>query len=367
MTLDKKVEHNNIETYLHQELIFDILVRLPADDLHKSMRYVCKAWANLVIDPLFIEAHLLRANTGLFVESVDYPSCASFFEIKAGEFRMTELKGPFPGRMISSCDGVALFTDPIDHRCHHVANLVTKEVVTLPNLDVPHNLDYFSSSIARISLTGEFKVVHAYEYSNKVCHWLLFTVGVDNSWRQFDFCPAYEIGLLDMDCFPVSAGGVIYWIDFDIKLDGLCYFLALDMGDETFHKVPISSGRPEPLTYLKLGNYLSSFRFNQPNAMQFEVQILKDLRQGEWIKLYMINLDLGGDSPCDVFCVYPIAWLNADQILILDALTSRGNLLLAYHVKTRETTILEVGTSMHDFSQCHTNSLVSWKTPNSLR
>ncbi|KAK9284048.1 hypothetical protein L1049_012308 [Liquidambar formosana] len=366
MVMDKKIkERNTLNPYLHEDLIFNILVRLPADVLHKSMRLVCKGWANIIRHPLFIEAHLLRANTGIFVESIDSPGCARFFEIKDGEVRVTELKRQFPRRMVASCEGVSLFTDPIDHRALYVANPATLQVTKLPYLNLPPNPLFFSSSIARISPTGQYKVVHAYKDSRKVCHWLLLTVGVDNSWRKIDCHPAIGSGQIDLECFPVSVGGVVYWIDFEFYLDGDNYFLAMDMGDETIHKVPIPSGRTDPCTYLKMGSYLSSFTLILPSTLQFEVCVLKDMCRGEWAKVYVINIGTGGGIPRNLFCVFPIGWINSDQILILEALTSQGDVLLAYNVETQETKLVDFELCGCEFSQIHTNSLVSWITGSS--
>ena len=43
---------------LPEEIIFYILVWLPADILYNSMRYVCQQWYRIIRDPLFIKEHL---------------------------------------------------------------------------------------------------------------------------------------------------------------------------------------------------------------------------------------------------------------------------------------------------------------------
>ncbi|KAA8534573.1 hypothetical protein F0562_032090 [Nyssa sinensis] len=363
MATDKKTKAQDSTTpYLPEELIIKILVRLPAKVLHRSMKLVCKQWACIICDPLFIEAHLCQSKTGLFIGSVGSSCHAHFLEIKCGEFRVTDLRVRFPGRMVASCDGVSLFNDPNSHRSFYVANPATLQVTTLPHLDVPPNPLYYSSCIARIPSTGKFKVVHSYKDLHLEYHWLVLTVGIDNSWRKINCQQAFGNDEIELDCFPVSVAGVIYWTDYDFQLNGINYFLAMDMEDETIVKVPIPSGCAEPCVYLQMGDFLSCFTTNLPTS-QFDILVLKDLQKGEWVKVYEIGMEVGRDVPQDLFFVLPLGWLNNDEVLVLEALTFQGDLHLAYDVKKKETRVVDLSVCGSNFlPHIHIDSLISWMT-----
>ncbi|KAI8006715.1 putative F-box protein [Camellia lanceoleosa] len=359
--MDKKIkEQSNTIPYLPEELIINILMRLPADVLHSSARPVCKRWASIVRDPLFIEAHLQQSKTVLFIEGTGSPKKAHLLEIKGGGFQVTDLRHRFPGRMMASCDGVALFNDPNDNRVFHVANPATLKVLKLPYLDAPSNPLYYSNCIGRVHSTGEYKVVHAYEDLNKEYHWLVLTVGIDNSWRKISCQHPFSREYVDLDNFPVSVGGVIYWTDCDFQVDGFSFFLAMDVDNETIHEVPIPDVSQEPCAYMKMGDYLSGFT-TAPLSLQFEIWVLKDWRQGQWAKLYQVNMEISIDVPQDLFFYLPLGWLNNNEVLILEALTSEGDMYMAYDVKKNEIKIVDLSLCAYDFyAHVHTSTLASW-------
>ncbi|KAI8030769.1 hypothetical protein LOK49_LG01G00311 [Camellia lanceoleosa] len=239
-------ERSNTITCLPEELIINILSRLPAQFLHESVRSVCMRWEYLVNDPFFIEAHLRQSKTGIFIEVIGSPANSYFFETKGGEFSfsLTDYKHEFPGRMIASYDGIALFIDLIDITILYVMNPVTMEKTRLPSLDEPPNPMYYCSCIARGRSTRQYKVVHSYEDFSREFHWVVLT----------------------------------------IEEDGIKHFLAMDVDDETIHKVPIPpSGSIEPSAYMKMGNYLSGF-VTAPLGLQFEIYVLKDWLRENGIK-----------------------------------------------------------------------------------
>ncbi|CAL5322157.1 unnamed protein product [Camellia sinensis] len=356
-------ERRNTITSLPEELIINILSRLPAQLLHESVRSVCMRWEYLVNDPFFIEAHLRQAKTGIFIEVISSPANFYFFETKGGEFSfsLTYYKHEFPGRMIASYDGIALFIDLIDITILYVMNPVTMEKTRLPSLDEPPNPLYYSSCIARGRSTRQYKVVHSYEDLSREYHWVVLTIGIDNSWRRISSEQTFMRGDMELDNFPVSVSGVIYWTDYDFEEeDGIVYFPAMDVDDETIRKVPIPpSGSIEPCAYTKMGNYLSGF-VTAPLSLQFEIYVLKDWLRGEWDKVYEINID----APRGLYFYFPIGWLNDDEMLVLEGLTMEGDIYMAYDVKKNETRVLDLSICGPRFySHVHTNTLVSYRMP----
>ncbi|GFZ11232.1 hypothetical protein Acr_22g0006300 [Actinidia rufa] len=111
-----------------------------------------------------------------------------------------------------------------------------------------------------------------------------------------------------------------------------------------------------------MGDYLSGF-VTALRSLKFEICVLKDWRRGEWTKVYRIDMETSRDVPWDLKVYLPIGWLNDDEVLILESLTSRGDIYLAYDVKRNEANIVDssvCGSNFH--AHTHTNSLVSWQT-----
>lgn len=341
--------------YLPEELIISIVVRLPAKVLHRSMKLVCRHWANIIRDPLFIEAHLRQSKTGLFIRDRG----SQCLEIEGDEFKVTDVRCQFPGRLIGGCDGVLLITDSNNPKSFSVANPVTMQVTMLPNLEVPLNSLYDSTYILHVPSIRKFKLVHLYEDLRSVFRWVVVTVGIDNSWRKIDVQQAFDRHHIGMNWFAVPAGEVVYWPELDFQLDGTRYFLGMDMVDETTYNVPVPFGSVDPCAYVKMGDYLSCFK--KMGSVHFEIFVLKNMQRGEWVKAYDINVMISGRIPLGLTLVLPVCWLKNNDILILEAITSQEDVYLAYDVKKKEIRTMNLSTCCRHFNALiHTDSLLSW-------
>ncbi|KAJ7970519.1 F-box/kelch-repeat protein-like [Quillaja saponaria] len=59
---------------LLNEIIFEILLRVPAEILHHCLRYICRQWHGTISDPFFIHSHLRQSTTGLLMHLRHAPS-----------------------------------------------------------------------------------------------------------------------------------------------------------------------------------------------------------------------------------------------------------------------------------------------------
>ncbi|KAK9279255.1 hypothetical protein L1049_012933 [Liquidambar formosana] len=163
ITCSKRRKRKQDIPHLPKEIIFNILSRLPAGFLHEKGKYVCKTWANIIRDRLFITTHLLHSNAGLFIQNWCRPDDARYLEIEGRMFKMTSLKGHFPGVMLASCEGISLFLRKDPHEMLYVSNNVTMKVAKLPCPPPAIGESFlYRSGITRISHTGAFKVICPY-------------------------------------------------------------------------------------------------------------------------------------------------------------------------------------------------------------
>ncbi|OMO78332.1 hypothetical protein CCACVL1_14475 [Corchorus capsularis] len=151
------------KTYLPDEvIIFGILSRLSIESLHGIMRHVCNTWEEAIRSPQFARTHLQHSKPGLFIQ--DWPKHnpddgACFFQFKEnGKLEITHLnpKKPYPGLILSSCQGLSVFSRHENQywscRKYHtwdkflyVANPVTMDVVVqVPNC-ITSSPNYYNS------------------------------------------------------------------------------------------------------------------------------------------------------------------------------------------------------------------------------
>ena len=100
-------EQKNDIPFVSEDIIFHILVCLPAEFLHYCGKFVCKAFAKIIYDPSYIKAHFLQSKDALFIQKFGEPYHLCFLEFNEGELRTTHLN--WHGHKVSSCCGLSLF------------------------------------------------------------------------------------------------------------------------------------------------------------------------------------------------------------------------------------------------------------------
>ncbi|XP_074309945.1 uncharacterized protein LOC141644342 [Silene latifolia] len=90
--------------YLPSEIIFNILLFLPAKVLHQVVRYVCKQWYDIVNDPRFIKAHCQSSSAGLLFQNPMKIHHTYYIE---GD-NSTKIALPFRARIYGSINGPVL-------------------------------------------------------------------------------------------------------------------------------------------------------------------------------------------------------------------------------------------------------------------
>ncbi|GFZ01913.1 hypothetical protein Acr_15g0005220 [Actinidia rufa] len=223
-----------------EEIVFFILVRLPADILYNSAQYVCWQWYSIIHNPYFIYEHLRRSTSGLFIQYVMVPCTPCFAELGKTNATVTEVSFPFPIEALATCDGLVLFRDRQNmddlvlftdrrKRTIRVANPLIKKVATVPPLTVQgYHYSYFSLACTRSR--REYKVVFAYgsnlRFEDFDC--MVVTLGKDHAWKLINNSTKFPSSCPKLFCYrPLSKGGFLYWAHFDLP-----FVVTLDVESE---------------------------------------------------------------------------------------------------------------------------------------
>ncbi|XP_074321425.1 F-box protein At5g49610-like [Silene latifolia] len=177
--------------YLPTEVIFQILIFLPAKSLFDAARYVCKQWYDIVTDPDFIKAHSQLSTPGFLIRNSYYRDSHMTF-IDANTPNTTKIQIPPRVKEIFCFNGLVLFSSLSSEEIllFHVVNPVTKENISLP--PVADGKDRMVESTASLSVDshGHYKVVFAFYtstfYEDILIKMGLFTIGIDKEWRFLD-------------------------------------------------------------------------------------------------------------------------------------------------------------------------------------
>ncbi|GFZ01914.1 hypothetical protein Acr_15g0005230 [Actinidia rufa] len=269
-------------------------------------------------------------------------------------------------------------------RTIRVANPLIKKVATVPPLTV-QGYHYYYFSLACTRSRREYKVV-VFAYGSNLrfedfdC--MVVTLGKDHAWKLINNSTKFPSSCPKLFCYrPLSKGGFLYWAHFDLP-----FVVTLDVESEMFYEFPSTTafceGGYTAVNYLIRGKSLSCMvqLLGSPGIMFWDIWDLCDPMRGEWKKVYRIEWDFKKRRSRQVFkgllyrpprpavktAFVPIAWVNNGEVVLFCVSCSPGP-YIAYNVKTRET--FTFGGQVYDEGWCFGRdfaySLV-WLTPSSL-
>ncbi|RAL41542.1 hypothetical protein DM860_010336 [Cuscuta australis] len=304
-------------SYIPDEVVFEILRRLRADILHNVMRYVCRAWHNIICSPTFRFSHLENSTPGFLLQRFGTQQLVFF--LKAGNHNdapeVTPLDFEFSGYIASSCNGLVLIVSHShDNSFSYVVNPVLKQQMCLPELP-PHRRLVGSCSLAYATASKVHKVTY-----NDWGGMLVLTLGVDKAWRIID---TSQCALRDNDIVarlsPIVLGGYVYWLNSIFQ-----YIVSFDVENETLKRIPLprsQSFERRRLTLVALEGALCLIAWRERHYL-FEVWLLMDREIGEWTKFPDVSL-LSSQARTSIEDVYaqpfklvPIGWLRGREFLV---------------------------------------------------
>ncbi|KAG1355431.1 F-box protein [Cocos nucifera] len=318
-SLPETREMKRKRAYIPDEIIFDILLRLPVKSIIR-FKSVCKSWSSLTSDPSFLQAHARRSTPAVIITEYrttsDSPnftlhpvlrsedgSSGSRITIKAARILPLTLES-VSFSLRASCDGllclrkVAPFSPP---SCDYVCNSLTKEWFELPK-----------SSLRCATICAFYYQPAMKEY--RLLRHLLFagdagyqilTIGA-NEWRQirctFDGTPSHSL-LSHVRkgpppcCLepPVSMHRKLHWFSMDspATTDGL--IMVFDINHEKFGQLSVPNICRGQTHVLELEGKLGLSVV--ASAMEMDLWILEDYEKEVWFKKYRINVQGIGGMP----------------------------------------------------------------------
>ncbi|CAA0820226.1 Unknown protein [Striga hermonthica] len=337
----------NLES-LPEDLLLDILARLPAHVIRDPVSLVCPKWYHLTRTRDFIHAHFQRATSGLLLYSAMFPKELIFISMKEGRVEKFRSRNEYGCRIWSSCNGLAFGSCS----CYSKSRLCILNPATNQHYDLPpyiHSSSMkFYSCLAYAVASKEYKVV--------LCHCLggrggvrtygcdILTVGVDTSWRHVRIQHLSETSRrLLCDKIPLTTEGFVHWV-----ADRIVTVLTMNVETETISEslVPLPRAhRGKRMFYLSTGRYLTvlvplgNFSWD---VWQMESET------GEWVKV--ISIDLEDEKwRFDQFLqhrnenlvlhedmmFFPDGWLDYPDVLVFHS-APRNRRCFAYKVRTRE-------------------------------
>ncbi|KAL3629270.1 hypothetical protein CASFOL_026492 [Castilleja foliolosa] len=345
---------------LPDEVLFEVLVRLQAQDIYDSARLVCRKWYHMIHTNTFINAHLHRSTYGLLFQSMNNDP----FLISVGESGRVEISEENRYNKLSipvqtSCNGLLLESQIWKNKNIYVCNPATRQYFTLPKL-VGNTLVYERFAIAYAAASMEYKAVVLFfpgrGVEKRMC--FILTIGVDSSWRTI----VKE---------SVSLAGTGMFASRPLITEGFVHFYhissneVLTLNVETEIITETSGPTPKidrPNTYLSTGRYSSLLR--PCGEFCWEVWEMKPKIDYQWRKVWDISLEA---HKCTTFqrfdfdeysYLIPIGWLKYLEVLVFR--TTLRSEIFVYNFLKHEIVTMKLPVPNCDYDPIvHKDSLVS--------
>ncbi|KAL3627677.1 hypothetical protein CASFOL_029040 [Castilleja foliolosa] len=347
---------------LPDEVLFNVLLRLPAQDIYDSTRLVCIKWCNMAHTHTFINAHLQHSTHELIFQSTS----SYLIIMSVGESGLVEIsKHSYKPSVLTmaSCNGLLLEVEfQVRKKCNlYVSNPTTGQVFSLP-LFFGYMINNGLFGIAYAAATMEYKAVVLFTPAQSMKKiFIILTIGVDNSWRTI----GSESVSLAATQISVSAPALM--------TEGFVHFCLIDSNEvltlnveteiitDTSGPIPKGRNRNQLNTYLSTGRYLSLLR--PCGEFCWEVWEMKPKIDYRWRKVWDISLETHKCSTCQLFgfneysYLIPIGWLKYLELLVFSV--SDDDPIFVFNLLTREIVTFELPFSCNNYNiLMHKNSLV---------
>ncbi|KAL8055729.1 hypothetical protein ABFX02_04G074500 [Erythranthe guttata] len=369
-TCKEKKSSTNLLDSLPDELLFNILVHLPAEDIYDYAMLVCRKWYRMIRTRYFVHEHLQHSTPGLLLHN-SRNRTTSFAAVRRGRIELSECSYTIRAyEGWDSCNGLILEYYSFEGTLgFHIINPATRKIFEIPRFSPQGTTIDHRWGIGYSAASDEYKVART--YANKVddededdLQYVvdIVTVGVDESWRRVctqHLSPESKI-LLGKDS--VTTEGFIHYMNtFDdnrvltlnVETETITEYAIPDRGLDYKFRCCLSTGKSlSMLGKCGEGNY-------------WEVWEMKS-ETGEWTEMYSIDLEahkskldeLYGKKDRGSSIIVPMGWLKYHEVLILRFLHS-ARFHIAYNVRTREIDSLELACdSFNPAFRVHTNSLL---------
>ncbi|KAK2648618.1 hypothetical protein Ddye_016107 [Dipteronia dyeriana] len=331
---------------LPREMILDILSRLPVSSLLQS-KFVCKAWHNLVQDPLLVSMHFSRAsrNDPCLILHSDSPIPNQLYSLELSDvikddMRVKKICDPVLPQfnVVGSCKGLLCLCDSSEENLLYVYNPFSRDYTMLPKYqEVLNQSTVYGFGFNQT--TNKFKVIRAVNPS-RLCalhrHKIgllsfqaevqILTVG-SPAWRALGKLPYRQIY---QGPSQVLVCGRIHWT---ASSGSDCLIISFDFKDEQFREVQKPDCGDWPtMDLVDFGGCLAAVSIGYSN---FEIWIMKEYDVKEsWIKDFNIgnhvprSLEEADSNSAKPFCNSKLDQNSSTDRVV--GLLKNGKLLLEY-------------------------------------
>ena len=359
---------SNSTGVLPPDLLFDVLLRLPAKELCR-LRAVCRSWRSLTSDPLFSGAHAARHPGPLLLAKFRDDEARVHVVDLSGSV-VKRVPGPEGHEQLCTCLHLACVASK-GNSCH-VLDPATGAAYALPERPAPEHVNhedlrnrYTFFVSGQVASTGECKVLRVFNRTefDDFDQQQLFEVFTINSGVSDAQWRARQSHYLFVEANSAAVvGGVVYFlmscaydlmlffgVDTGIHPDCIASF---DLGTEEWRRDiqgPISSGlsmddadateeyrsiwHKLTLSELKGSLVLAYHRRHQ----SLDLWLLTDFERDLWVKQFSIQTESA--IPADEYLVKPLLLSDDGRLVIF--LESTG-LLLIYDPRTNSFSEVEM-------------------------
>ncbi|KAL5794241.1 hypothetical protein ACOSP7_002835 [Xanthoceras sorbifolium] len=292
--------------YLPREIILDILSRLPVTSL-LYFKLVCKAWHNLVQDPLLVSMHFFRAtvNDPCLILHCDYPIQNQLYSLELSalskeEQRVNKIRVPVlpEFEVVGSCKGLLCLCDSTAKDRLYVYNPFTRDYIELPkSTELLHQNPVFGFGFNQT--TKKYMVVKAVYRKRprepRICQSGLLSSRAEvqiltlgsPAWRNLRKLHYY----LQQGLSQILVCGRIHWRSWTRGFHSGCSIISFDLEEERFWEVPSPACgglNRHNFHLVDLAGCLSAAVFDSHG--QLNVWVMKEYNVKEsWIKEFNIG------------------------------------------------------------------------------
>ncbi|KAF9626542.1 hypothetical protein IFM89_034955 [Coptis chinensis] len=280
----------------NDDVVANILARIPADVLYNKFRYLSQEWSDMLLNSSFTYANSLHSKVGIIFMydqwHVNATMVMGFMELEGLELKIRELN-VFTEQLaiMSSCNGLVLvrndFTDPM---ALQIMNPMTKESIRVPQCEhhcLSHDLVFLRS-------TREYKLVDMF-YDNSDA--MVFHVrSIGGSWND-SYCVSDSLRGTSIRCSYTSLGWDMFWFE-RISIDGILY---VNFGSYTeIVSFDVCNGKAQVLKLpsegavqlIELSGFIAIINTDGSDyniKFPINVWILKSINSGEWERKFRIS------------------------------------------------------------------------------
>ncbi|KAK6930062.1 F-box domain [Dillenia turbinata] len=319
-----EVHEEPVSTTLPEELIIEILSRLPAKSVLR-FRCVCKSWKSLFSEPEFVQKHLHMSNSNthfknhkVILNCADYQfllkSCCLYNVLNEPSEWAFPLEYSLKGTdysivVVGSCNGLVCIV--FEQIMAYIWNPSIRESKRLPDLGLEPEFRSISTygfgfdhSHDDYKVVSVFSTVEGFKRKTEVTVYSLRS----NSWKRIE----------DFPCgFPTNEtgkflSGQLHFVAFDnVDLASPLLIVSLDLASEAYNVVPLPVyDRDLELSLGVLGEHLCAIcNYHSSHA---DIWLMKEYNWSDsWIKLMTVEFS---DENLFLYAK-PLCLTKSDEIL----------------------------------------------------